>query len=113
MRYYVIEGKTEFSSKPILTAKGNKKEKIIRLTISEHADEKHLKNIARLIFSDEKKRNALISFINNMRLFNKNVVIAILNILLMKKTHHAHVLPLNPDKTMKHITIPGLKDTLK
>ncbi len=111
MRFYVIEGRANFSGNPILTANGNKWEKVIRLTISEHADETHLKKIAQLIFSDDQKRKALISFIENMRLFDKNAVITILNNLLLKKTHHTHLLPLKPDNTMKCITIPGLKET--
>ncbi len=99
MKLKIIDGGLSCSGRSELCVPEDCSENIVRLTLSDGIGENQLYKIADSMFSDDIKKKALRSFVENMvPLGLKNVVIATVNMLLIEGKDHSDVLPLVAEK---------------
>ncbi len=74
-------------------------ENVVRLTLSNDISENQLYKIADSMFSDDIKKKALTSFVENMMpLGLKHVVVATVNMFLIEGKDHSDILPMVVEK---------------
>ncbi len=99
MKLKIIDGGLSYSGRSELCVPKDCSENVVRLTLSNDISENQLYTITDSMFSDDIKKKALRSFVENMvPLGLKYVVIATVNMFLIEGKDHSDILPFVAEK---------------